>query len=89
MRKYFCAVAVQMFGEMQSCAGMAHELRQLVLSNLDRHRPQVFAIKLQYVECEQHRLRFDPAAVTQQVEDRKAAPIANGDLAINEAGLAP
>jgi hypothetical protein len=47
VRKYFRAVAVQVFGEVQCCAGMAHELRQLVLSNLDRHRPQVFAIKLQ------------------------------------------
>jgi hypothetical protein len=30
-----------MFGEMQSCAGMAHDLRQLVLSGFNRHWPQV------------------------------------------------
>jgi hypothetical protein len=52
VRKYFRAVAVQVFGEVQSCAGMAHELRQLVLSGFNRLWPQVFvAIKLQQVDA--------------------------------------
>ena len=72
---------------MQAGADIAHELSQLVLAGLDRHGPQVFAVELQQIECEEHRLSFNLAAATQQVEDRKALPIANCDLAINQAGF--
>jgi hypothetical protein len=41
----------RLFGEVQSCAGMVHELRQLVVFlSFDRHWPKVFAVKLQQVE---------------------------------------
>jgi hypothetical protein len=49
----------------------AAEVRQLVLSGFDRHWPQVVAIEFQQVECEEYGLGLNPAAVTQQVEDRK------------------
>ena len=36
--EYFHPVAVQMLAQVQAGAGIAHELRQLVLAPLDRHR---------------------------------------------------
>ena len=68
------SVAVKVLAQVQTGADIAHDLRQLVLADLDRHGPQVFAVELQQIECEQHRLSFDLAAVPQQVEDRKALP---------------
>ena len=70
---------------MQPGAGIAHELRQLLFSGLDRHRPQVLAVELQQVEREQHRLGLDPAAVAQPLEHRKPALVTHRDLAVDQA----
>jgi hypothetical protein len=83
----FHSVTVQVLAQVQPRAGITHKFRQPLFADLDRHGPQVFAVEFQQVECEQHRLSFDPAAVPQQVEDRKTLLIANSDLAVDEAGF--
>jgi hypothetical protein len=76
---------VDMLAELQAGAGAPQKAGELGLAYLDRLAHERAAVDLEEIEGDQMRLRLDPVAVSQEVEQRQPAFIADHQFAVDQA----